>query len=158
MKANIYILILVFVLIGCKKDDGSPVGPTVIATEDWSLAMDNDTSSHGEQTLEKKSDGTVAAEGGWYFVSQGLTLQCPFSDGTATISDTNISMIVHGIARYPGAPAGYQTSAFTLSANGGTFHGRSSGTFSFTYSTYGWPSGKSGTFNGVRTNGNGVTN
>lgn len=158
MKLNVCLLVLLVVLIGCKKDEGSPVVPTVIATEEWDVTMNNDTANYGQQTLEKKSDGSVAVQGGWYFASQGLTLQCPFSDGTATISDTNIALIMHGTATYPGAPVGYQTSAFILSVSGSAYNGKSSGTFSFTYSTYGWPSGKSGTFTATRKSGNGVTN
>ena len=158
MKPNVCFLVLLFVLIGCKKDEGSPVAPTVIASEEWVVIMNNDTANYGQQVLEKKSDGSVAVQGGWYFVSQGPTLQCPFSDGTATISDTNISLTIHGTATYPGAPVGYQTSAFTLSVSGSEYNGKSSGAFRFTFSTYGWPSGESGTFIATRKSGNGVTN
>ena len=160
MKRNICFAIflsIIIVHIGCKKDEKNPIATTVVASEVWGFISSNDSANHSEQTLEKKSDGSVAVNGTWYFVYQGSTVQCSISSGTAIIADTVISMTTQGTANDPSAPTGYQSSAFTSNVTGIAHNGKSSGTWSLTFSTYGWPSMLQGTYTATRKSGSGIT-
>jgi len=160
MKLNIRFAILLFVLlalIGCKKDEDNPITPTVGAKEEWEFIMNNNSSNHGQITFENKSDGHISENAIWYFVYQGSTVQCPFEDGTVTLTDTAISITAQGTATNPAAPSGYQTSAFNVNLSGSAYNGIAYGTWSITFSTFGWPSQIAGTFTATRKSGSGVT-
>jgi hypothetical protein len=160
MKVSICFAIALMLLlsaIGCRKDD-NPAAPTVIATEEWGFIMDNDTSNHGQTTFQKRSDGSVTGNATWYFNNQGEYLVCSFEGGAVTIVDTVISISAHGTATYTGAPAGYNSSPFTITISGIVHNGSSLGTWDIAFSGYGWPSSKTGTFTATRSSGSGVTN
>jgi len=146
------ILSMMVILVGCKSN---PVAPTIVASEDWEVIMNNDSSNHAEQTFQKKSDGTVTVESTWYFLRD--TLQCQFSDGKVTINDTTISFTAQGTATSLSAPAGYQNCGFTMTVSGSAYDGKSSGTFDFVFSRSGWSSEQQGTFNATMESGSGIT-
>jgi hypothetical protein len=145
------------IFIGCKKNESNPVTPTVVALEEWGTIADNDSTNLGQLTFKKYSDGSVAVSGMWNHVNQGATLQSVISSGTATIADTIISITIQGTATYSGAPPGYNSSAYTESMSGSAYNGKSSGTYTITYSGYGWPSNVQGLFNATRISGTGIT-
>ena len=150
-------LAVLLALTGCTHAGNGPTAPTVTAIEEWSVVMNNDTSNQGRETLTQSSDGSITVQGRWEFVQQGIALHCPFSSGTAHIADTAISLEISGTATYTGAPPGYQTAPFTLSAPGVAHNGVSHGTFSITYAAAGWPPAVHGTFAAVRSSGGGIT-
>jgi len=155
MKSNInvaIILSMILVYVGCKSN---PMAPTVVASENWKVVMNNDTTNHADQTFQKKSDGSIAVSSTWYFYHD--TLQCKFSNGKATVSDTTISFAAQGTATSLSAPAGYQECGFTMTTSGSAYNGTSSGTFNIAFSRSGWASGLSGTFAAERESGSGVT-
>jgi hypothetical protein len=160
VKRNICFAIPLFILIvfsGCKKNDSNPVAASVAATEEWRGITDNDSTNHGQLTYKKSLDGSIAVNGTWQYPYQGTTVQFVISSGTATIVDTAISITVQGTATNPAAPVGFQTSAFTESISGSAYNGKSVGTYTVTFSTFGWPSNLQGIFTATRISGSGVT-
>ena len=167
MKKKSRILIYPLVIIGfvlmltysCKKDDKktdptpTPT-PTVVATEEWGVIMDNDSANHGQQTFEKKSDGSITGSGSWIY--QGTV--CPFQNAIVSINDTIISFTATGTATNSAAPAGYQTSPFTLNVNGSAHNGKAYTTDDISFTTYGWPPTTNHSSVGTRISGSGVTN
>ena len=113
MKHNLLFIILTVIIVtfnGCKKDDSNPTTAqtqSILGSESWSAIMDNDSSDHGSNTFEKKTDGSVATKGTWYYSTQGNEVQCPFTDGPVTIADTVITFTAHGTATNSSAPSGY---------------------------------------------------
>jgi hypothetical protein len=161
MKLDVCFAILLslpIIVTGCKKDENNPVGPTVVATEQWNFVMNNDTSNHRRMIYEKKSDATVSADAAWQVADQGEMVQFQTERGVVIVLDTSISAAIRGRATYSKAPAGYQNSPFTLTIGGTAHNGVSSGTWIMTFSTYGWPSSLTGTFTAMRSSGSGVTN
>jgi hypothetical protein len=167
MKKRSKILIYPLVITGfilmltysCKKDekktDPTPTpAPTVVATEEWGVVMNNDTTNNGQHTLTKKSDGTITTSGSWTF--QGTT--CPFQNAAVTVTDTIFSFTATGIATNPAAPVGYNTSPFTLHVDGITHNGVAQDVWTIGFTTFGWPTGLNGTAVGTRTSGSGITN
>ena len=160
VKHNIWFAVPLFILIvfgGCKKNESSPTAASVVATEEWSAITDNDSTNHGQLTYKKSSDGSIAVNGTWQYPYQGTTVQFVISSGTATVVDTVITLSVQGTATNPAAPAGFQTSAFTESISGSASNGKSAGTYTISFSTFGWPSNLQGTFTASRISGSGVT-
>ena len=160
MKRNICFVIPLFILIlfaGCKKDESNPAANSVAATEEWAAIMDNDSTNHGQLTYKKSSDGSITVNGTWQYPYQGTTVQFVISSGTATVVDTVITLNVQGTATNPAAPAGFQNSAFTESISGSASNGKSAGTYTISFSTFGWPSNLQGTFTASRMSGGGVT-
>jgi len=160
MKLSIGLAILLtlfFISNGCKKDENNPASSTAAATEVWNFIMDYDSSSYGQTTFEKKSDGTISGKATWQYVYQGITIQCPFEGGTVTVADTIISISAQGTATNAAAPAGYQTSPFTLSVSGIAHNGESYGAWSINFSTTGWPSSAAGMYTAMRQSGSGIT-
>ena len=158
MKLKIGFAILTSILIllaGCKKDENNPTAPTITAAEEWDFIMDNDSSNHGQATYEKKSDGSVSVKANWNFGQ----VHCPFENGTITIVDTTISITAEGTATNPdpAIPPAYQKSAFTVNVTGSAYNGKSSGIWSISFPTLGWPSNLQGTFTSTRISGSGVT-
>ncbi|HVN49615.1 MAG TPA: T9SS type A sorting domain-containing protein [Bacteroidota bacterium] len=127
-----------------------------VATESWHAVLNNDTSNYGNEVFVKYSDGSIKTNGIWYY---GGT-ECPYQGGTMTISDTTFSFTAQGTAVNLSAPAGYQTSAFTLSVSGSANNGISYSTWSiaFTSNTRNWPTSLNGSAYAMRISGNGVTN
>jgi len=158
------ILVLVavtFGLSGCGGGGSSsttpsstPTSATVVATEVW-------TGSNGKgdanTTFTKYSDGSIKTTGTWTYNYNGAIVTCPISAGTATITGNNIAFTATGTATNPGAPAGYQTSPFTLQVQGATSGATASGTFSISFSTTGWPGTVSGNWTTTKQSGSGVT-
>ena len=147
------------IFIGCKKNDSNPTAPTttVVASEVWGIIMDKNSADYGQQTFEKKSDGSFSAEGTWYYVYQGATVECQFQNGIMAIADTAISYTAQGTATNPTAPTGYQTATFSLNITGYANNGKSYGTYIITFSETGWPSKLQGSFTATRASGSGVT-
>jgi len=153
----VILLSIMIIFIGCKKNESNPVAPTVVALEDWGTIADNDSTNLGHLTFKKYSDGSIAVSGIWNHMYQGSTLQSVISSGTATIADTIISITIQGTATYSGAPPGYNNSAFTENMSGSAYNGKSSGTYTITYSASGWPSNAQGIFTATRISGSGIT-
>jgi hypothetical protein len=160
MKRNICFAIPLFILIvfaGCKKDESNPAAGSAAATEEWAAITDNDSTNHGQLTYKKYADGSIAVNGTWLYPYQDTTVHFIISSGTATVVDTAISLSVQGTATNPAAPAGFQSSAFTESIIGSAHNGKSAGTYTITFTTYGWPSNLQGIFTATRISGSGVT-
>jgi hypothetical protein len=117
-----FLLSIMIIFMGCKKNESNPVAPTVVAIEEWGTIADNDSTYLGQLTFKKYSNGSIAVSGTWNHVDQGSTLQSVISSGTSTIADTLISITLLGTATYSGAPTGYNTSAFTENMSGSAYN------------------------------------
>jgi hypothetical protein len=125
-------------------------------TEQWELILDGGQGS-GNCTLIEQQDGTIRADGDWIYTYQGADVSGPYSDAPVTIAGSALSITASGTATNPSANPGYQTSPFTLSISGTAYNGHGNGTFGLTFTTYGWPSSLSGSWEGTRTSGRGIT-
>jgi hypothetical protein len=125
-------------------------------TEQWELIF-NDGLGSGNCTLNNGQNGTVTANGNWTYNYQGANVSGPYSNAPVTIAGASISITASGTATNPSAPPGYQTSPFTSSISGKACNGNGSGTFTITFTTFGWPSSISGTWTGTRKSGSGIT-
>jgi len=125
-------------------------------TEQWKLIL-NGGQGNGNCTLNKGQNGTVTADGNWTYNYQEANVSGPYSNASVTIVGSSISITASGTATNPSAPPGYQTSPFILSISGRACNGHGSGTFTITFTTFGWPSSISGTLKGTRTSGSGIT-
>jgi len=125
-------------------------------TEQWELILNGGLGS-GNCTLIEGQNGTITANGNWIYNYQGAIVSGPYSNAPVTIAGSSISITASGTATNPSAPPGYQTSPFTLSISGKACNGHGSGTFTITFTTFGWPSSISGTLKGTRTSGSGIT-
>jgi hypothetical protein len=130
--------------------------PGSYVSEQWELILDGGQGS-GNCILVEKQDKTVTAYGDWVYTYQGEDVSGSYSDAPATVTDSSISFTASGTATNPSAPPGYQTSPFTLNLSGTAYNGHGSGTFELTFSTFGWPSSLSGSWEGTRTSGRGIT-
>ncbi len=128
-------------------------------TEYWYFTLNDSAGGQGSSNCTlKKQDGTVTAGGGWnYTSSQGQYAYCSYFNASVTIVGASISITASGTATSPSAPPEYRTSPFTLSISGKACNGHGSGTFTITFTTFGWPSSISGTLKGTRTSGSGIT-
>jgi len=153
-----YSLIILSVLLSnCKKEESTPVASvaaTIVATEDWTFIIDSDSNNNGHQIHTKKSDGSITSSGSWTY--QGTV--CPFQDALLLINDTIVSFTATGTATNPAAPAGYNTSPFTLKVNSVAHNGKSYETYNIVFTTFGWPPSLNGISTGKRNSGSGVTN
>lgn len=146
-------------LAACGGGGGGPSGvapAAVVGTEVWSGSSDNGQGSLN-YTLSKDANGTVTASGTWNIVYAGYHVSCPFTTGPITITGNSVAFTGSGTATTPDAPAGYQSSSFTVTADGTVGSGQASGTYTITYSTYGWPPSVSGSWTAQRTSGSGIT-
>ena len=125
-------------------------------TEQWKLIL-NGGQGNGNCTLVKIQDGPFTADGDWSYTYQGQYVSGSYSNASVTIAGSSISITASGTATNPSAPPGYQTSFFTLSISGGACNGHGSGTFTITFTAFGWPSSISGTLEGTRSSGSGIT-
>ena len=118
-------------------------------TEHWEYVLDGGQGS-GNLTLTEKQDGTVTADGDWVYSYQGADVSGPYSDAPVTIAGSTISLTATGTATNPSAPPGFNTSPFTLSFSGTVINGQGSGTYTITFTAFGWPSSISGNWEGTR--------
>ncbi len=125
-------------------------------TEQWELILDGGQGS-GNCTLIEQQDGTVTADGDWIYTYQGADVSGPYFGAAVTIAGSSIAITGSGTATNPSAPPGYQTSYFTLSISGTAYNGHGSGPLTMTFTTYGWPPSLSGSWEGTRTSGSGIT-
>ncbi len=125
-------------------------------TEQWKLSLNGGQGS-GNCTLNKGQNGTVTADGNWTYNYQGANVSGPFSNAPVTIAGASISITASGTATNPSAPPGYQTSLFTSTITGRAYNGRANGTFTITFTTFGWPPSIKGTWTGTRKSGSGIT-
>jgi hypothetical protein len=161
MKPNFLfslLIIVALVILACEKDSSNPVEPTTLATEVWGFIMNDDSTSYGETTFEKKSNGSITGAADWHFMFANAAVECPFESGTVIVADTVISVSATGTATNSAAPIGFQSSPFVVSVTGVAHNGLSYGSWSITFSTFGWPALVQGTFAAARTSGSGITN
>ena len=161
MKHPIRLCILIsiiLILMSCSEDKNNPASPTVVATEVWGFIMNDDSTNHGETTFIKKSNGIITQNALWYFGYQNAIVECPFENGTVTIADSIMSIVAQGTANNPVAPPGFQNSSFGINVGGIIRNGRSHGSWSISFSTFGWPALLQGTFTAIRKSGSGITN
>jgi hypothetical protein len=149
-------LLLFFVFLALTALIGQPPPLSAGTIEKWKLIFDDGQGS-GTLTLIKKPDGTVTADGDWIYTYLGDNVSASYSNAPVTIAGSAISITTSGIATNPSAPPGYQTSPFTSVVSGKACNGRGSGTFITTFTTYGWPPSLSGSWEGTRTFGSGIT-
>ncbi len=121
---------------------------TVVATEDWGVIMNNDSTNYGQETFEKKSDGTISSKGTWHVNG----VDCPFQDGIVSITDSLMSFIASGTAIL-----NTMTSLFTLTVNGSANNGKSHANWSIHFSATGWPTVVEGIGDAILKTGSGVT-
>jgi len=141
------VLVISFVLVSVASSE---------KTEQWEYVLDGGQGS-GNLTLNEKQDGTITADGDFTYSYQGYEISGPHTEAPVTIAGSSISMTATGTATNPTAPPGYQTSPFTLNVIGTMYNGEGSGTFTITFTTLGWPSSISGSWEGTRTSGSGIT-
>ncbi|MDD4637846.1 MAG: leucine-rich repeat domain-containing protein [Bacteroidales bacterium] len=115
--------------------------------------MNNDSANYGQQSFEKRSDGTITSSGTWHF--EGV--DCPYQDAIVTITGTSFSFTATGTAVNPNAPEGYQTSPFTLQVQGEASNGTHTSTWSISFTTPNWPPTLQGVSLATRKTGRGIT-
>jgi len=108
--------------------------------------------------LTKDASGTITTTGQWTYDYQGAIVTCVLSAGNMTVTGTNVTLTSTGTATNPAAPAGYQTSSFTLFQTGTMSGGQGSGTATITFHNPYWPPPNSGNWTAQRQSGSGVTN
>ena len=125
-------------------------------TEQWELILDGGR-GQANVTLIQKQDGTITSDGNWIYNYQGTSVSGPYVNAPVTISGSSISIKATGTATNPSAPPGHKTSPFTLNINGTAFNGQGDGSFTMTFQTIGWPNKLTGTWEGKRISGRGIT-
>jgi hypothetical protein len=135
------------------KTSGTDSPLTLIASEEWKTITDNNTADLGQLIFNKYSDGSITVSGNW---NRGST-EGVISSGTGIIINTAFSIAEQGTAFNSAAPVGYQNSPFTDSISGSANDGKSSGTYTIAFSTYGWPQILQGVFTATRISGSGIT-
>jgi len=130
----------------------------VVGTEVWGGSSNNGQGDFN-YTLSKDANGTVTASGTWNMFYGGYHVSCPFTTGPIVFAGNSISFTGSGTATTPDAPVGYQTSNFTVTANGTVGGGEGTGiyTMTFTSGTHGWPASDSGNWVAQRASGSGIT-
>jgi len=131
---------------GCSNEANSPAGPSVVATEIWTVTV-GEGQGHGDFRFVKKSDGVVTAFGEWTFG----TVFCPYSSGPGAVTDSTIAFNADGVA----TDNTFQ-SDFTLSVAGKAGGGSASGAYSIVF-TKGLQVPGPLTWTATRTSGSGVT-
>ncbi|OQX94982.1 hypothetical protein B6I21_07770 [candidate division KSB1 bacterium 4572_119] len=149
------LIIFALSIISCEKDSGTEPN-NIIATEKWEHIADEGLGS-GNWTFEKMEDNSITVDGTWLYSysSFGATLEvtCPFSDGTVTVSEANMSFTASGTATIPN----FGSSPFDLAVTGTCSNGEGEGTYIITFSTEGWPDKIEGNWTGSRSSGSGIT-
>ena len=129
---------------------------SIARTEQWVLILDEGQGSVN-CTLTERQDGIITADGNWVYTYQGATVSGPYTNAYVSIVESSMSITATGTATKPSAPPGYNTSPFTLNISGSTINGQGNGTFTITFSAFGWPDRISGKWEGTRTSGRGIT-
>jgi hypothetical protein len=127
-----------------------------VKIEQWKFILDADTGS-GNVTLMKDQHGFVTANGEWRYNYQGADVSGLFSNAPVIVTGSSISINGSGTATNPSAPIGYQKSPFNLVMKGKAYNGHVSGTFTINFIALGWPPSFSGSWEGTRTIGRGIT-
>lgn len=153
MGKNLFLGIIAFVLL-CRSCEEEAV--TTVATEVWQVTI-GENAGYGTSTFYKKSDKTIITEGEWRFYDADTTVMCPYAAGEASVEGDSLKFEASGTAFHPGAPVGYQHSAFVLKVNGKAAGGNFQGHFEISFSTFGWPPTKTGDVTAVRISGSGIT-
>jgi len=121
---------------------------TVVASEDWDVIMNNNSTNYGQETFEKKSDGTITSKGTWHVNG----VDCPFQDGIVSITDSLMSFTANGTATLSS-----MTSHYTLAVTGSANNGKSHASWSIHFSAMGWPEVVEGIGDAILKSGSGVT-
>jgi photosystem II stability/assembly factor-like uncharacterized protein len=138
---------------------------TVVATEDWSAIMDNNSSNYFNHIFEKNSEGVITTTTkAWQYVyndqSMGLITVTDLNarTGSVTINGTSTSFSFQGTATIlsPASIAG-DTSPYTFSTIGDATNGTATGTYTISFTSANWPSSIQGTFSSTKISGSGVT-
>ena len=125
-------------------------------SEQWTIVLDNGQ-GNGKCTFNKQQDETITADGNWNYNYKGDMVYGPYTYAPVTIAGSYMTLTANGTATNPSAPPGYNRSRFTLRLNGMALNGQGEGTFTITFSTFGWPDKISGTWEGTRASGSGIT-
>lgn len=152
---------LTLVISGCGSggSSGSSSGggngdPSEVWKDVENLSVGNFTSS---TTFSKDSTGTLSVSGDWEISSQGYTISCPFTNGTATITKTTLTINGSGVAKATGGNlAGVQNPTFTISGNATYNVGVPSGSVTITFANNVIPAFTVG-WNPTKQSGSGVT-
>jgi hypothetical protein len=127
----------------------------VVGTEVWVGSNDQGNTN---TTLTKYENGTITTTGQWTYNYNGATVTCQITAGNTTVTGSNVTFTGTGTGTNPAAPAGYQTSPFTLSLTGTMSGGQGSGSFTISFQATNWPTSISGTWTAQKQSGSGVTN
>jgi hypothetical protein len=131
---------------GCANESNGPAGPSVVATEIWTVDVGGGQ-GHGDFRFIKKSDGVVTALGEWTFG----TVFCPFSSGPGAVTDSTIAFSADGIANDNSIQ-----SDFTLNVNGKAGGGSARGAYAIVFAQGLQVPGPL-TWTATRTSGTGIT-
>lgn len=130
---------------------------TVVAIEDWTEIMDNNPSNYFNHLFEKTADGVITTTTkSWQRVTTGqpTTIDSTPRTGLVSFNGTNLSFTIQGTAT---ETTNNSTSPYTLSILGVGANGKSSGTYSISFTNNQWPPTLTGTWAGTRNSGSGVT-
>ena len=128
----------------------------LINSEEWEISVDSG-SGYGQWTGKENSDGSITVDGEWTYVYNGAEVNCPFTNGIGEVSGESFSFSATGTATVSGAPAGYNTSIFTLNVSGTTANNFGNGDYRISFNQFGWPSTLSGDWHGDLISGGGIT-
>jgi len=144
--------LLATLMTGCK-DDGDSSGPDdVLATETWTVDIDEGTGNGlWTATLHVDSTRTIAGSFNIDMVTSS------FVSATLEMEGSQMYFNATGTAKNTEAPAGYQTSDFTLQCYGVLEGGAGAGAYNISFTQTGWPETLYGAWTGAMTDGEGVT-
>jgi len=128
----------------------------LVNSEEWEISVDSG-SGYGQWTGKENSDGSITVDGEWTYVYNGAEVNCPFTNGIGEVSGESFSFSATGTATVSGAPAGYNTSIFTLNVSGTTANNFGNGDYRISFNQFGWPSTLSGDWHGDLISGGGIT-
>lgn len=153
------VLICGLLFCGCGMVD--PTGPSadVVTSETWKINDTESPENYADVVLSKLSDSTVRVSGKFIYDFWGYEITCKFLSGTASISDSNVTINVTGTASYPPDSSGsIESSSFNLLLNGIFRNGTSNGSWNITFSNADWQGWEpSGQFTGRLLTGTDIT-
>ena len=130
---------------------------TIVAIEDWTEIMDNNSSNYFNHLFEKASDGVITTTTkSWQRVMIGVPTIIDSTPRTGLVSfdGTNLSFTIQGTAT---ETTNNTTSPYTLYIVGVGANGKASGTFIISFTSINWPPTLNGTWVGTKNSGSGVT-
>lgn len=130
---------------------------TIVAIEDWTEIMDNNSSNYFNHLFEKSSDGVITTTTkSWQRVMTGVPTIIDSTPRTGLVSfdGTNLSFTIQGTAT---ETTNNTTSPYTLSIAGVGANGKASGTYSISFTNSLWPPTLTGNWVGSKNSGSGVT-